>query len=278
MKMFLALVTCLALVSVAYADPDQPKKKGKHSAEEAQAAPQGSQPAKIKGGGSNRQFRKSSQGISQPSNLNAGAGSGPHMKSKKFSKHGDGQVQSDSNLPAVQKGEKFQAKQFKQGKQFKKFQLAKNKAPSNIPNVKFKAGNQIQGAHNWKGQKYAAFKNYKAQWHDKNWWHHHHNHIIFVFGGWYFWDGGYYYPAWGYAPDAYYAYDGPIYTGSIDREPGDVVANVQSALEEQGYSVGGVDGVLGPLTRAALAKYQQDHGFEPTGAIDEPTLESMGMV
>jgi hypothetical protein len=288
MKRFLVLVTCLALTSVAYADA--PKKgKGKHSQDEAQGAPQVNKSAKIKGGGQSnrpyfRPFNNATRGqASRQSNLSTGPGGGPHMKSKivsnaagkssKFSKHGDSQVQANSNVPAIQKGGKFQGKH-----QFKQFNLAKNKAPSNVPNVHFKAGNQIQGAHKWKGQKYVVFQNYKAQWHDQGWWHHHHNHIVFVLGGWYFWDGGYYYPAWGYAPDSYYAFDGPIYTGSAERDPGDVVANVQAALQEQGYYEGEVDGALGPLTRAALARYQESQGFEPTGAIDEPTLESLNMV
>src|SRR5947207_1539776 len=83
--------------------------------------------------------------------------------------------------------------------------------------------------------------------------HNHHNRIVFVFGAPYFWDAGWWYPAWGYDPNAYYAYDGPIY-GYNDLPPDQVVANVQSALQEQGYYTGEVDGLLGPLTRAALAR------------------------
>jgi len=52
---------------------------------------------------------------------------------------------------------------------------------------------------------------------------------------------------------------------------------VQSALQEQGYYQGEIDGVLGPETRAALAEYQSAQGLEPTGAVDEPTLETLGM-
>jgi len=156
------------------------------------------------------------------------------------------------------------------------FNLA-NKPNPNIPNVKFQANNRIHGAQNWKGQKYAAFRNYSAQWHDRDWWKDHHHNILFISGGWYFWDGGYWYPAWGYAPDAYYAFDGPIYAGSEEMDPGQVVANVQAALQEQGFYHGEVDGILGPQTRAALAEYQSANSMEPTGAIDEPTLESLNM-
>jgi peptidoglycan hydrolase-like protein with peptidoglycan-binding domain len=59
--------------------------------------------------------------------------------------------------------------------------------------------------------------------------------------------------------------------------PDQVVANVQTALQEQGYYHGEVDGLLGPLTRAAIADYQRDQGLYITSAIDEPTLASLGM-
>ena len=40
---------------------------------------------------------------------------------------------------------------------------------------------------------------------------------------------------------------------------------------------GEVDGVLGPITRAALGHYQRDNSLYTTEAIDEPTLRSLGM-
>jgi len=156
------------------------------------------------------------------------------------------------------------------------FNLANKPNPS-IPNVTFRANHHIQGSEHWQGQNYAVFRSYSPQWHDRGWWEGHHNRIVFVFGGPYYWDAGYWYPAWGYAPNAYYAYDGPIYAGNADMDPGQVVANVQSALQGQGYYDGEVDGILGPVTRAAIARYQQDHGLYITSAIDEPTLESLGM-
>jgi len=143
--------------------------------------------------------------------------------------------------------------------------------------VQFNQNYKIAGAHNWNGPKYQVFVNYHPQWHDQGWWSSHHNHIVFVFGSPYYWDAGYYYPAWGYNPGANYYYDGPIYTGSEEMDPGQAVANVQSALQQQGFYQGEIDGVLGPQTRAALAEYQQSQGLEPTGAMDEPTLESLGM-
>jgi peptidoglycan hydrolase-like protein with peptidoglycan-binding domain len=52
---------------------------------------------------------------------------------------------------------------------------------------------------------------------------------------------------------------------------------VQAALQQQGYYRSEVDGLLGPLTRAAIADYQRDHGLYLTSAIDRPTLESLGI-
>ncbi len=75
-------------------------------------------------------------------------------------------------------------------------------------------------------------------WRDRRWWDSHYNRVVFRFGGWYYWNGGYWYPAWGYDPDAYYAYDGPIYAYN-DLPPDQVVANVQAALQQQGYYHGG---------------------------------------
>src|SRR5213078_5416944 len=63
----------------------------------------------------------------------------------------------------------------------------------------------------FRGQQYAAFRNYHTQWHDRGWWRSHFDRIVLVNGGWYYWDAGYWFPAWGYAPYAYYPYDGPIY-------------------------------------------------------------------
>ena len=116
-------------------------------------------------------------------------------------------------------------------------------------------------------------------WQSKVWWTHHYNNIVFVSGGWYAWEAGYWIPAWGYDSAAVYYYDGPIYACSceIPPNPCDVLANVQSSLQEQGYYEGEIDGVLNPDTQFALSEYQQGQGLEVTAAVDEPTLESLGL-
>jgi hypothetical protein len=114
-------------------------------------------------------------------------------------------------------------------------------------------------------------------WHHRDWWRQHCNNIVFVTGGYYFLDASYWYPAYGYDPlNSYYDYDGPIYTyGNL--LPDQVIANVQAALQDAGYYFGAVTGSLSVETRAALANYQRDQGLIVTGAIDEPTVEALGL-
>jgi hypothetical protein len=157
-----------------------------------------------------------------------------------------------------------------------RFNLASNTRPTKFTAVKFQQNRRIQGSQYWQGKNYWAFRNYRPVWHDRIWWRSHYNRVVFVYGGWYYWNSGWWYPAWGYAPNAYYAYDGPIY-GYNSLPPDQVIANVQAALQEQGYYQGEVDGLLGPLTRTAIANYQRDHGLYETAAVDQPTLESLGM-
>jgi hypothetical protein len=149
-------------------------------------------------------------------------------------------------------------------------------ATSVAPAVTFQQNRRIEGSDRWTGSSYQAFRNYRSEWHDRDWWRHNHSRIVFVFGGPYYWNSGYWYPAWGYDPGAYYAYDGPIY-GYNNLPPDQVIANVQSELQQQGYYQGEVDGLLGPQTRGAIAGYQRDHGLYETASIDRPTLESLGM-
>jgi putative peptidoglycan binding protein len=157
------------------------------------------------------------------------------------------------------------------------FDVPKQPNTAKAPPVKFQQGRHIEGSQNWQGEQYAVFRNYHSEWHDQGWWHSHYgNNIVFMFGAPYFLNAGYWYPAWGYAPNAYYAWDGPVYAYN-NLPPDQVIANVQSALQQQGYYHDEVDGLLGPETRGALAAYQRDHGLAETAAIDQPTLQSLGM-
>jgi len=115
------------------------------------------------------------------------------------------------------------------------------------------------------------------EWHNRDWWRQHCNNVVFVTGGYYFLNASYWYPAYGYDPlNSYYDYDGPIYTyGNL--LPDQVIANIQGALQDAGYYFGPVTGSLSVETRAALANFQRDQGLIITGAIDEPTVEALGL-
>ena len=122
-----------------------------------------------------------------------------------------------------------------------------------------------------------AFRRHWHESHDRNWWHDHCDTIVFVTTGYYFLDGSYWYPAYGYDPlNSYYDYDGPVYTYS-NLLPDEVIANVQTALQDAGYYYGEITGSLGVDTRAALANFQRDYGLPITGAIDEATVEALGL-
>ena len=150
--------------------------------------------------------------------------------------------------------------------------------PQQVPAVSFNQSYTISGADQWQGQNYVAFRSYRPQMHDQNYYRSNYSRIELIGGGYYYFDAGYWYPAWGYQPSAqYYVYDGPIYAGRSAERLDRVIANVQAALQAQGYYRGEVDGLLGPLTREALTGYQSEHGLYTTAAIDEPTLNSLGM-
>ena len=129
----------------------------------------------------------------------------------------------------------------------------------------------------FRGQRYSVFRNYNRQWHDRSWWRSHYTRIIFVNSGWWYWNAGYWFPAWGFAPYVSFVFDGPIY-GYNGLSPDQVTVNVQEQLATAGYYDGPIDGVLGPMTREAIAAYQADNGLAITSAIDEPTLTTMGLV
>jgi Ni/Co efflux regulator RcnB len=113
--------------------------------------------------------------------------------------------------------------------------------------------------------------------HDRSWWRSRYNRFALFGAGYYFWDSGYWYPAYGY-DSRYnsYSYDEPIY-GYNDLDPAQVISTVQTELQRLGYYRYAVDGQMGPATRAAIANYQRDTGLSITAAIDEPTLQSLGL-
>jgi hypothetical protein len=144
------------------------------------------------------------------------------------------------------------------------------------PAEHFQQNKRIQGSDRWVESDYDVFRDYRSEWHDRDWWRTHQPRIIFGAGGWYYWTTGYWFPAWGYDPDVNYAYDGPIYAYS-DLPPDQVITKAQGTLRQQGYYQGESDGLLGSPTTAALVDYQHAHGLYETSTIDRPTSQSLGM-
>ncbi len=282
MRILLVLTCCFGLASFAGAaqqddqNQNQGKKKGGQQQQQQQVvAPQTGKKFKAGGGGGPH-----TQNFQQPGTVHYKGTGKNAQKWQGPVTGGNPNLSGQTNVGAKNTTfNKSVNKNITVNKNFKvqHFNLG-NQPNGKYQAVKFNGNYHISGAQNWRGSKYVVFQNYHPQWHDQGWWRSHHNHIVFVFGAPYFWDTGYWYPAWGYNPGASYYYDGPIYASNPEMDPGQTVANVQSALQEQGYYEGEIDGILGPQTRAALAEYQSAQGLEPTGAVDEPTLETLGMV
>jgi len=301
MRIILTVTCCLGIASLAVANQNnnqnnnnQYKKKGGGNAQQQQVmAPQTGKKFKTTAGagGNVQNFQQQNTGTQFKHNkFGAQTNTTANLNSSKSNKFkATGQTGGQLNTSAanttfnktknvnmnknltVNKNFKFQKKQFNLQTNNKQYVINKYKT------VNFNQNYKIAGANKWHGSKYSVFVNYHPQWHDTWWWNWHHPHVVFIYGGWYYWDNSYWYPAWGYAPDSVYYVDAPIYASSPAEDPAQVVANVQSALQEQGYYQGDIDGVLGPQTRAALAEYQSAQGIEPTGLVDEPTLETLGM-
>jgi hypothetical protein len=135
-----------------------------------------------------------------------------------------------------------------------------------------------------------------AERHDADWhrdWDRRHAHFdhdrFFVFedGFWFGLDPGFF--PWDYLPyyaDDYYPYDyyadvqpndntEPVYNGAPVADT--TVQAVQTQLTQLGYYNGPVDGIFGPATRDALAKYQIAQHLSVTGSLSPDTLQSLGL-
>jgi hypothetical protein len=188
--------------------------------------------------------------------------------------------QQTANQPKANKGKKTKKPDAQVVRQIKEkhANFHAQARPQQVPSVTFRQDYRISNSQNWQGERYAAFRNYRPERHDAHWYRSRYDRIVLIGGGYYYWNAGYWYPAWGYDPaQAYYAYNGPIYTGTVAEPPDRVIADVQATLQDMGYYKGEVDGLLGPLTREALTEYQSDNGLYTTAAIDQPTLDSLGM-
>jgi hypothetical protein len=165
-------------------------------------------------------------------------------------------------------------------------------------------GNQLRNGNNlpanWKNHVFAQQSaNAHPNWdrHHDHWWHHHRCH--FFNGSWVIFDLGFY-PWWGdwYYPDYYgyanpypysYSYDPNYYdsgyqpdnyynqNGNGYQSGESIVAGAQQELAQQGYYNGAIDGVMGPRTQRAIARYQNNRGLRVTGTLTPDTVEALGL-
>lgn len=133
--------------------------------------------------------------------------------------------------------------------------------------------NRVSNNDSWQ----EARRRHQHNHHDRGWWRSRYTRFALFGSGYYFWDNGYWFPAYGYDPGYNtYAYAEPIY-GYNDLDPEQVISSVQTELQRLGYYRYAVDGQMGPATRAAISNYQRENGLSITSAIDEPTLQSLGL-
>jgi len=132
-----------------------------------------------------------------------------------------------------------------------------------------------------------------AERHDVNWhhdWdrrraHFDHGHFfVFINGFWCGLDDGFF--PWDYLPyypNDYYPYDYYADTDPYDNNgasyniaPADsaTVQAVQTQLAQLGYYNGSIDGVFGPSTRDAVAKFQIANQLNVTGSLSPDTKKS----
>lgn len=57
----------------------------------------------------------------------------------------------------------------------------------------------------------------------------------------------------------------------------DEIMQAQQALDGKGFDAGKADGIMGPQTRRALGRFQQDQKLPRSGHLDNRTLAALGM-
>lgn len=69
---------------------------------------------------------------------------------------------------------------------------------------------------------------------------------------------------------------GATHVGSAATMGNPHTAALQAALAERGYSIGTIDGLVGPMTSAAIANFQADTGLRATGKANARTVGALG--
>ena len=184
-----------------------------------------------------------------------------------------------------------------------RFSNAGNRAITNTRHggngaAQVRSGNNLPT--NWRNHVVAQ---HSGNWH-RDWdrnrdhtWNGH--HCRFINGSWVIFDFGFYpwwpygYPYDYYADDYYgypYGYDPGYYdsgayqsgeyygqNGYGDENANSTVAAAQERLAREGYYHGQIDGIVGPETRRAVARYQSNHGLRVNGNLTPDTLGALGL-
>jgi Putative peptidoglycan binding domain len=64
--------------------------------------------------------------------------------------------------------------------------------------------------------------------------------------------------------------------GSVSLSQGEI-REVQMKLNQKGFDVGQVDGVMGTKTKDGLAQFQRQQGLRESGEIDSGTVDALGI-
>jgi hypothetical protein len=278
----LATVLLVGLASVQAAQTDDQQKKKKRKAQTTQAATpapkKGATQTSKKGRGtqtSNRNVQpqtsnrhvssqtSNQQVVKKKSYVKPGQTSNQQVVKKSYVKPGHSNFAADTN---------YNQQNIQRTKKSKQTNVVTN----NNAQWNKKAWKHYKRTGNEWSYSAAQRWNWRAH-HNRDWWRRSNYRLVRYGGGYWYWNSGWWYPAYGYDPYySHYVYDGPIF-GYGYAAPGDVTAQVQSSLAQQGYYYGPIDGILGPGTRSAIQRYQIDHGLAVTATIDEQTLATLGM-
>jgi hypothetical protein len=277
----LATVLLVGLASVQAAQTDDQQKKKKKKAQTTQAAApapkKGATQTSKKGRGtqtSNRNVQPqtsnrhvssqtSNQQVVKKSYVKPGQTSNQQVVKKSYVKPGHSNVAANTN---------YNQQNIQRTKKSKQTNVVTN----NNAQWNKKAWKHYKRTGNEWSYSAAQRWNWRAH-HDRDWWRRSNYRLVRYGGGYWYWNSGWWYPAYGYDPYySRYVYDGPIF-GYGYAAPGDVTAQVQRSLAQQGYYYGPIDGILGPGTRSAIQRYQIDRGLAVTAAIDEQTLYTLGL-
>jgi peptidoglycan hydrolase-like protein with peptidoglycan-binding domain len=69
----------------------------------------------------------------------------------------------------------------------------------------------------------------------------------------------------------------PAFAADAPFVDAQTVRQVQKTLNDRGFRTGGVDGLMGPQTQAALVNFQRAEKLQPTGKLDSQTLSALGV-